>query len=255
MLVHFHFKIILDEKFFFFETVVDFRFVLEGKHFEASEGLVDDICIVGVDYFKEVFFEEGLCCPLFDEDDVSDDEGVLLDFHPDVVAELAVPDEGGVLEKSVVELLVVMKVDDVGVLLTAVEVLLNPHSPVVDLLDEVDGHVPQAYHVCEDIADGPNGFFDRLVDVDDGVAFDFDPVHIGSILLGLSEVLLGEEGDKPAGLADVPSDFVNASLPGLDPIVHDLKEAPPLKQGLVLCLQPGLDDIQIQSLELAQQRV
>ena len=87
---------------------------------------------------------------MLDKDHIANYKGVLLGLHPDILTQLAVPDEGGVLKDGFVYIFVLEKVFDLGMLLASVKVLFDVDPPFMDLFDEVDGYLPQPGHVCKD---------------------------------------------------------------------------------------------------------
>ena len=152
-----HVEVVLNEQFFLLKTVGKFGLILKHQHFEAFECFVDNLGAFGGHDLDKVFFEEGLLVALLDVDEVAHEEGVLLGLQPDVVAQLRHPQEVGVFQDNLVQLLVLEVVVDGHMLLTPVQVVLQLHPPPVHCLNNVDCHVPQPRHVHEDPAQHTDG--------------------------------------------------------------------------------------------------
>lgn len=173
--------------------MVEFGSVLEGQHFKTFGGLVDEFLALGIEYLQEVLLEKGFLGALLDDKHISYEERILLDLDPDVVAKLATPNEATICEESLVDVLSFKVELNLAVLLASVQMLLYSYSPLMNLLNQVDRNFPEPRHVCEHAADGPDGLLHRVIDIYNCIALHFDPVDRSDILLGLQDVLFGEE--------------------------------------------------------------
>lgn len=93
MIINFYLKVVLNQELFFFKAIVYFGFKLKSKHLKGFDSFVNYLLLSWIDYLKEILLKETFCLSLFNKYDISDDERVLLDFHPNIVTELATPDK------------------------------------------------------------------------------------------------------------------------------------------------------------------
>ena len=148
--------------------------------------------------------------------------------------QFTVPYEIRIFQNSLIEWFVFVKVLDLWMLLTPVQMLFNLNSPFVDLLYEINSHLAKSRHISKDVTDSFDWFFDRIIDVDNRIPLHFDPVDISSILFRLSIVLLREQSQKRFRFRDISLDFIYASFSCFYTIIDDMQKTPAFSQSFIL---------------------
>ena len=224
MILHFQFKIVLNQQFFLFKPVGQFGLELKKQHFKAFQRFLYCYLFLRVHKLKEIFLKRSFGFTFFDVNNVSDEQGVLLGLHPNVWAEFRLPDKVGIFKNSLVYICVVVQKVDGRMLLASIWVLLQFHAPSVDALHHVYGHVPESRHIGENCAEQLNGVLNGCIHLDGRIPLGLNPLHINCIIACLIEVLLLEKSQKFGSLADIPFDFIDAFDAGLNAGVHTMQK-------------------------------
>ena len=71
-------------------------------------------------------------------------------------------------------------------LLAAIQMVFNSHSPTMYLVYNIHRHISQPRHIDKDVADNFDWLLDSFIDVYSWVAFHLHPFEIGCIFWGLA---------------------------------------------------------------------
>jgi len=93
MSIHFHFEIIFDEKFLLFKSVIHLRFVFVHQKFKTFDSLVNSLFTFRINNLQKILLKQSLLRPLLHQNYISDDERIVLGFHPYVLVEFAAPNK------------------------------------------------------------------------------------------------------------------------------------------------------------------
>ena len=140
-------------------------------------------------------------------------------------------------------------------LLTTIQMLLNPHPPSVHLFHQVNRHIPQPRHVHENVTYHSNRLLNRLINVHSRVTLQFHPILIRHVFFSHSRVLFWKKCQKFSWFCNVPTNFIYTLSPPLNSVVNHMIETLPVHKGLVLFLQPRSYYTNRLSLQFAEQRV